>query len=128
MVLIRQWLASALAFLAIALYLPGFHVSDPVSAVLASAVLGLFNAILRPILQLFAFPLTLMTFGLFLLVINGLMMWLVPFVVKGVRIEAFVANGMQVPAFATAMLAAVLVSLASWLIGGLLRVLTGAKK
>ncbi|HEY9857053.1 MAG TPA: phage holin family protein [Stenomitos sp.] len=114
MALIRHWLATALAFLLVAYYLPGFRVLDPMAAVVASAVLGLLNAIVRPILLFFTLPLTLFTLGLFILVINGLMMWGVGVLVPGIRIHDF----------GTAMVAALLVSLASWLIGGVLKALT----
>lgn len=114
MALIRHWLASALAFLLVATYLPGFRILDPMTAVVASAVLGLFNAVVRPILVFFTLPLTLLTLGLFILVINGLMMMAVALLVPGIRIDGFV----------TAVEASLLVSLASWLIGGVLKALT----
>lgn len=113
MALIRHWLATALAFLLVAFYLPGFHVHAVGTALIASAVLGLVNVLVRPVLVFFTFPLTLMTLGLFLLVINGLMMYLVAYLVPGVVIVGF----------GTGFVAALLVSLASWLLGGVLRVL-----
>lgn len=112
MALIRHWLATALAFMLIAYYLPGFRVLDWTDAAIASAVLGLLNAIVRPILLFFTLPLTFMTLGLFILVINGLMMWGVDWLVDGIVIDGFL----------TAMVAALLVSLASWLIGGVFKV------
>lgn len=110
MALIRHWLATALAFLLVAYYLPGFHVLDWQAAIVASALLGLLNALVRPVLLFFTLPLTLVSLGLFLFVINGLMLWGVDLLVPGLSIAGF----------GTAIVAALLVSLASWLIGGVL--------
>ncbi len=117
MALIRHWLATALAFMLVAYYLPGFRVLDWTDAAIASAVLGLLNAIVKPILVFFTMPLTFLTLGLFILVINGLMMWGVDVLVDGIRIDGFL----------TAMVAALLVSLASWAIGGVFKALLKQK-
>lgn len=117
MALIRHWLATSLAFLLVAYFLPGFKVLDPMAALVAAAVLGLLNAIVRPVLVFFTLPLTLVSLGLFLLVINGLMMWFVDLMLSGLRIDGF----------GTAMVAALLVSFASWLIGGVLKAITAKR-
>lgn len=111
MTLLRHWLASALAFLLVAYLLPHFHVRDPLTAVVASAVLGLLNALVRPVLTLLTLPLTILTLGLFSLVLNGLMMWVVAVLVPGLRIDGF----------GTAILAAIGVWLAGWILGAMLR-------
>jgi len=96
---------NTVAILLIAHLLPGlFWVEGLGSAIVAALLLGFVNAILRPILILLTLPLTLLTFGLFLLVINGLMLGLVAYLVPGVYV-----NG-----FGGAILASILISLVSW--------------
>ena len=68
-----------------------FAVSDLVTAIILALVLGLLNAIVRPILTLLTLPLTIVTLGLFLIVVNALMVKLVDWVIPGIRIEGFVA-------------------------------------
>ncbi|MFN3477340.1 MAG: phage holin family protein, partial [Candidatus Methylomirabilales bacterium] len=58
-------------------------------AITAALLLGLFNAFLRPVLVLLTFPLTLITFGLFLLVLNGLLLKLAAFFIKGFEVHGF---------------------------------------
>ena len=74
------------------------------AALIAAFLLGIVNAILRPILVLLTLPITILTLGLFLLVINGLMLWLV---------SAFV-KGFQVNGFWGAVLGSILISIVSW--------------
>lgn len=113
MALLRQWLASAIAFLLVAYFLPGFSVRDPMAAIIASAALGLLNALLRPLLVLFTLPFTVLSLGLFLFVINGLMMWLVSILVPGIVMQGL----------ATPIVAAVLISLVSWFVSGVFKIL-----
>jgi putative membrane protein len=76
------------------------------AALVAAFLLGIVNTILRPILVLLTLPLTVLTLGLFLLVINGLMLWLVAALIKG-----FYVNG-----FWGAVLGSILISIVSWLL------------
>jgi putative membrane protein len=100
------------AILLIAYFLPAIMWVDNWWAALAAAfLLGIVNTLLRPLLILLTFPMTLFTFGLFLLVINGLMLWLV---------SAFV-GGFHVNGFWGSVLGAILLSIISWLLGKLLR-------
>src|SRR5512136_234428 len=73
-------------------------------ALVAAFVLGIVNAVLRPVLILLTIPLTLLTLGLFLLVINGLMLWLVAAFVKGFHVNGFWG----------AVLGSILISIISW--------------
>jgi putative membrane protein len=99
------------AILIIAHILPGLiWVKGWVPALFAALLLGIVNAILRPILVLLTLPLTLLTLGLFLLVINGFMLWLVAALVKG-----FYVNG-----FWGALFGSVLISLVSWVLSRIL--------
>ncbi|UKO96692.1 phage holin family protein [Nostoc sp. UHCC 0870] len=70
------WLGTAVALLITANIVPGFVVNSFVAALVAVAVIGLVNAFVRPILSILTFPITLLTFGLFTFVLNGLMLWL----------------------------------------------------
>jgi putative membrane protein len=90
---------------------PGIHYNTDEDLLLAAFLLGIVNAIIRPILVILTFPITIITLGLFLLVINGLMLELV----------AFFLHGFQVHGLIAAMLGAIVVGLtgwvASWFIG-----------
>src|ERR1035437_1424178 len=81
-----SWVISALAFMGTAYLVPGFHVHSLVSALIAAAVLGICNAVIRPIVVLFTLPLTVLTLGLFLLLVNGLMLGLTVWLVPGVAV------------------------------------------
>src|SRR5262249_25516731 len=67
----------------------GVYVADWGSALLGAFVLGLVDALVRPVMVLLTLPLTILTFGLFLLVVNALMLWLVAALVPGIRIRGF---------------------------------------
>jgi len=100
--LLLHWLLSALALLVVAHLVPGFHVRGLVPALVASLVIGFLNATLGFFLKIVTFPITILTLGLFLLVINGIMILLASAVVRG-----FHVNGM-IPAFWGAVVLALL--------------------
>lgn len=77
------------ALLIVARLVGGVHVSGFGAALIGALVLGLVNAIVRPIMILLTLPITLLTLGLFLFVINALMLWLVAALVPGIRISGF---------------------------------------
>ena len=89
--------------------LPGLHISGPFAGLVAGVILGFVNAIVRPVLFFLTLPLTLITLGLFIFVLNavcfGLTAWLVP--------------GFSVDGFGWALLGALLVSIVSWILNGL---------
>jgi putative membrane protein len=89
MKLLLVWLINAVALMAVAYLLPGITVSDFVTALVAALVLGLVNAVIKPILILLTLPATLLTLGLFIFVINGLMFWFVGSFVSGFRVAGF---------------------------------------
>ena len=111
MTLIFRWVINALALIIIANIVPGFGVDGLYTALIAALVLGLANALIRPILFILTLPITIITLGLFTFVLNALMVWLASTVVKGFEVTGFVP----------ALLAAILlwmVSLATnWMIG-----------
>ncbi len=90
MSLILRWILNALALLAAAYIIPGFHVQSFYAALIAALILGLVNALVRPIVLILTLPVTIVTLGLFVFVVNALMLWLVSTIVKGITIDGFV--------------------------------------
>lgn len=84
--MLTSWIISAAAFMACAYYIPGFHVASIGAALAAAFVLGVCNAIIRPIVVLFTLPLTVMTLGLSLLIVNAAMLLLAVYFVPGVSV------------------------------------------
>ena len=105
------WLLNAIALLAVAYLMPSIQVASIGSALIAALVLGLVNTLVRPILAILTLPVTLLTLGLFLLVINGLLFWAV-----GSFLEGFSVGG-----FLPGFFGAILYSLISWLLTALLQ-------
>jgi putative membrane protein len=91
MKLILTWLLAACALLLVAYLYPGVQVQSFTAALIAAAVIGLFNAVLRPILVILTLPVTVITLGLFLFVINALLFWAAASVLDGFRVNGFLA-------------------------------------
>lgn len=89
MAIILRWVINALALLAAAMVIPGFHVESFYAALIAALVLGLVNALVRPIILILTLPITIVTLGLFIFVVNAGMLWFVSTMVKGITIEGF---------------------------------------
>jgi len=99
--------ANAIAILLIAYLLPSVVAADGVMAALGAAfVLGLFNAVIRPVFILLTLPLTIITLGLFLFVVNGLLLWIVAAVVPGFHVHGFLG----------AVVGSILISAISWIL------------
>lgn len=111
MYLLLRWLVNALTLLGIAYYVPGIQVNSFYSALIAALVLGLVNALIRPLIILLTLPINILTLGLFTLVINAFLFWFVATIVKGFTVNNFTA----------AFWGALIMSVVSWLIGWLLR-------
>lgn len=90
--IIATWILNALALLAVAYLLPGIRVDGFFSALIAAMLLGLINVLLRPLLILLTLPVTFVTLGLFVLVINGLLFWFAGSVLKGFDVSGFWAG------------------------------------
>jgi len=90
MKLLLHWLLSALALLVVSHLVPGFHVRGFVPALVAALVIGLLNATIGLVLKIVTLPISILTFGLFLLVINGLMILLASEVVRGFRVDGLI--------------------------------------
>ena len=112
MLLLLRWVLNAAALLLVAYLYPGVVLQSFTAALIAALVLGLLNTLVRPVLLLLTLPVTVLTLGLFLFVINALMFWLV----------ANLVQGFQVTGFWAAMLGSILYSLfttvVGWLLGG----------
>ena len=100
--LLIQWLLYAIALLIVSRLVPGFVVAGLWPAMVAALVIGLLNATLGFFLKVVTFPLSIVTLGLFLLVINALMILLASSIVRGFRVNSFV------PAFWGAVVLALL--------------------
>lgn|SRR5262245_48687863 len=87
--LLLRWLLNTLALFIVVTVVPHFHYRSFVTLAIAALVLGLLNAILRPILFVLTFPLTVVTLGLFVLVLNGIMLELAAWLVPGFDIDSF---------------------------------------
>lgn len=109
--LLLIWILNAVALLVVAYVLPGITVASFGSALIAAILLGLLNALVKPILIVLTLPITIVTLGLFLFVLNALVFWLAGSIIKG-----FVVNG-----FWWAVLGAVIYSLVSGLLIGLVQ-------
>jgi putative membrane protein len=87
--LLVQWILSAVALLAVSRIVPGFVVRGLGPALIAALVIGLLNATVGFFLKIVTFPISILTFGLFLLVINGLMILLASNIVNGFHVRGF---------------------------------------
>jgi putative membrane protein len=103
------WLINAIALIAVAYLLPSISVSSFTSALIAALVLGLVNAIIRPVLVLLTLPVTVITLGLFILVINALLFWFVGSILQGFHVQGFWG----------ALIGSILFSIVSWLLSTL---------
>jgi putative membrane protein len=110
MTLLLVWLINTVSLIAVAYLMPSIKVDTFVTALIAALVLGLVNTIIRPVLVLLTLPVTLLTLGLFIFVINGLLFWAVGSFVKGFVVDGFWAG----------FLGAIVYSVISWALSALL--------
>ena len=89
MKILVKWLLSATALLLVAYLYSGVQVESFTSALIAAFVIGLFNVILRPVLVVLTLPVTIVTVGLFLFIINALMFWAAASVLDGFQVRGF---------------------------------------
>ena len=107
---LARLLLNGIAIIVAAYLLPGLELSGPGAALAAGALLGLVNALVRPVLFILTLPLTLLTLGLFIFVLNAICLALAAALVPGFSISGFWA----------AVFGALLVSVVSWILNGLL--------
>ena len=84
--LLLHWILSAIALLVVSDFVPGFHVRGLVPALIAAVVIGLLNATVGLFLKIITFPLSILTLGIFLLVINGVMIMVASAIVPGFHV------------------------------------------
>jgi putative membrane protein len=108
------WILNAVALWLVTQIVPGISVSDPTHLLIAVLVLGLVNTLVKPLLILLTLPITLLTLGLFLFVINALLFWFV----------GSILSGFHVAGFGPALIGAIAYSVLSWALSHLL---AGAK-
>ncbi len=109
--LLAVWILNAIALLAVAYLLPSIQVTGFVAALIAAAVIGLVNVLIKPVLILLTLPVTILTLGLFIFVINGLLFYLVGEVLEGFQVESLLSG----------ILGAILYSVISWLLTSLIK-------
>lgn len=87
--LVIRWLLAASALLFVAYVYSGVEVTNFTAALIAAFVIGLLNTVVRPLLVLLTLPVTVLTLGLFLFVINALMFWMAASVLEGFQVRGF---------------------------------------
>lgn len=107
--LLLLWLLNAVALLAVTYLLPSIQVSGFGSALIAALALGFINTLVRPILALLTLPITILTLGIFYLVLNGLLFWLASALIPGFQVGGFVS----------ALLGAILYGVIAWALSAL---------
>ncbi len=105
-----RWIINAIALIIVANVVPGFGVETFYNALIAALVLGLANALVRPLFFILTLPVTILTLGLFTFVINAFMIWLVSTIVEGFVVEGFV------PALLAALMLWAISLATNWLI------------
>ncbi|OIR02532.1 membrane protein of unknown function [mine drainage metagenome] len=110
MELIIVWVLNALSLLAVTYLVPNIQVANFTTALIAALVIGLVNMLIKPILLLLTLPITILTLGLFIFVINGLLFYAV----------GNLLQGFEVKTLSSGILGAVLYSIISWLLTSML--------
>jgi putative membrane protein len=110
--LVIRWLVNAAALMLVAYLYPGVQVESLGAAILAAVVLGLVNAVVRPVLLVLTLPVTILTLGLFIFVINALMFWLASGIVGGFHVTGFWA------ALVGSILYSLITLVTSWIVFG----------
>ncbi len=107
---ILAWIINAIALFVLPYVFPWVTVKDGTTAIIAALVLGLINTLIRPILVLLTLPVTLITLGLFIFIVNGFLFWAV----------AHWVDGFQVTGFWAAVFGAIVYSIISWALSSIL--------
>lgn len=105
LVIITRWLIITVAILLASQFVPGIHVDDLSTAVVAACVLGLINIFIRPVVVFLTLPLSILTLGLFYFFINAFLLKLVAYFVSGFEVKSFFA----------AFFGSLVISIVSWL-------------
>ena len=105
MIILLRLLINAGGLLLISYFIDGIHVDSAYIAIISALILGILNILIKPIIQLFTLPITILTLGLFAFVINALFFWFVASFVQGFSVDSFGA----------AFVGALSMSIISWL-------------
>ena len=108
--LLLLWILNAVALLAVTWLLPSIQLTGLGAALIAALVLGFINTLVRPVLALLTLPITVLTLGIFYLVLNGLLFWM----------ASALLPGFQVQGFASALLGAILYGVIAWALSALI--------
>jgi putative membrane protein len=108
--LLLLWILNAVALLAVTYLLPSIQVTGFGAAMLAALLLGFINTLVRPVLTILTLPITVLTLGIFYLVLNGLLFWLASALIPG----------FQVQGFASALVGALLYGVIAWALSALI--------
>lgn len=109
MKLLVTWILNALALLAVAYLIPNINVANIWIALIAAVVIGLANVLIKPILVILTLPITLITLGLFIFVINGVLFWAVGHFLQGFEVRTLLAG----------IVGAVAYSVISWILSAI---------
>ena len=90
---------------------PGHHLKGDLYALVAGAVFGLFNLIVRPLALLLSLPLLILTLGLFYFILNGILLWVASLIIPGYTVAGFVP----------ALIGSLVVTVVNWLLGALIK-------
>ncbi len=101
-----RWFLNAVVLLLVAYLVPGFHVASFYTALIVALVMGIVNAIIKPVLIVLTLPITILTLGLFTFVINAVLILFVSTIVKGFTVDGFIP----------ALIAGAILWIAAWLI------------
>lgn len=110
MKLLVAWILNALALLAVAYFLPNIYMASFLTALIAALVIGLVNMLIKPILVLLTLPITLLTLGLSIFVINGLLFYAVGNWLQGFEVKTLLAG----------IIGAAVYSVLSWLLAAII--------
>ena len=110
MKLLVVWLLNAFALIAVTYLVPSIHVSGLKGALIAAAVIGLVNILIRPVLIILTLPVTILTLGLFILVINGFLFYFVGHILQSFEVRTLLGG----------IAGAILYSIISWILTALI--------
>lgn len=105
-----SWLLNALALLLVAYLIPGIQITGLGIALVVAVVIGLVNMLIRPLLVILTLPITVLTLGLFILVINGFLFWGVGYYLQGFEVQTMIAG----------IIGALAYSVISWVLASLI--------
>jgi putative membrane protein len=108
--LLLLWILNAVALLAVTYLMPSIQVSGFGTALVAALVLGFINTLVRPVLAILTLPITVLTLGIFYLVLNGLLFWL----------ASALLPGFDVAGFGSALIGAILYGVIAWALSALI--------